>query len=742
MSPPEQSGSLAVLCTRGVRDALRDNPAATAVDRLGEQGAIEFLLDEDLAEADEFRSAEMLSLLQPRVACRVEVLGDGRTLEDVERWIDAFRVRIQQGLSETRSNEFRLVLVLCWLDLASQDDLSRVEAFGRGDGGLAVKVRDSRLVRRIYALDGRLNDAPGVGSGLFSARDCWTVAVDRLLMRLRMPALEESLARSEAPIRAWRFAEIAAPWTTPACEAIRREVWRRHRSARVEDWPPPIRLLGDRTDPPPIQPMAVELPRFADPGPSYRPTIENSLTGSSRIQSQLESAVDGVGAMWPLEAEGRRVSASIWSDVRARRERLELLKNAKAESRGGRDELARHQIEWIGRYLQQSDEFERSSADLEEAADELDLARQTWVAWPLRIAGAIAISLVVAYAVYGLVRPVSGSAMLALGSTTFIVAAISAAAGAVSGALLPWWFERRSGNVARAELQQHSDAGTGSLHELAAALRRGVTEASRLRLATWEESLAARIRRLGRRGADLCLRASNAAAPNPIETDHRTSSFLAASRIAIPEEAFDGVHAEDFIDAGESRLGEHLQIAWDRMLGEEDRRHEGLFTTPFVARLSRSLHEARHEAERSVARALFANRFDGVDFTHRIGETLRRRLKWMGESRRPLLSVRLGVTDAGVDHHERIAAETSAFLLDSDSLRKVLRYSWPDESVDPLTTAASWPMDSPVETVGLFVEECVVVVDRVSDDDLEDGDLGRTRPRTDRLKWILGESLR
>ncbi|MGA1224121.1 MAG: hypothetical protein ACO31E_06105, partial [Phycisphaerales bacterium] len=175
-----------MLCTRSVHEALRAVPAALAVDRLGGTGGIEFVFDEEVAEADDFRATEMLSRLQPKIACRVEVIGDGRSLEDVERWIDSFRARIQHGLAETRSNEFRLVLVLCWLEPASQEDLGRLEAFTRDQGGLAVTIRDTRLVRRIYALDGRLNDAPGIGSGLFSARDCWPAAVDRLLDRLRM----------------------------------------------------------------------------------------------------------------------------------------------------------------------------------------------------------------------------------------------------------------------------------------------------------------------------------------------------------------------------------------------------------------------------------------------------------------------------------------------------------------------------------------------------------------------------
>lgn len=742
MSPPERSGDVVVLCTRSVHEALRAVPAALTVDRLGGTGGIEFVFDEEVAEADDFRATEMLSRLQPKIACRVEVIGDGRSLEDVERWIDSFRARIQHGLAETRSNEFRLVLVLCWLEPASQEDLGRLKAFTRDQGGLAVTIRDTRLVRRIYALDGRLNDAPGIGSGLFSARDCWPAAVDRLLVRLRMSTFSSRLSGTDRQLQAWRFAEIAAPWTVPACEAIRREVWRRHWLAKVEEWPPPI-YLGATPDPPPLERPTVELPRFTDAArTSFRERVETTLTGSSRLQSQLESATEGVGAMWPLESASRRASARIWIDVRRRRERLELLANAKPSPRGGRNELARGQIEWIGRYLGESDRFERTSADLEEAADELDLARQTWVGWPLRAAGAIAIALVIAYAVYGLVRPVSGSALLALGSTTFIVAAIATAAGAVAGAMIPWWIERLCGNRAQRELQAHADDGAKSLHELAEALRRGVADASRLRLATWEENLAARLRRLGGRGSRLRILASEAASPASFEPGGRVQTAVTASRVLLPPESFDGIDAEEFVDVGESRLGEHLQESWAEMLGDEDRWEEGLLTTRAVPMLSRAMLDARRTAERAVAQKLFDDRFNGMDSRGPLIEVLRRRLAWMGEPRRPLLSVRLGVTKGGSDYHDRIATETCAVVLESDSLRTLLRESWPDGPEDPIATSAPWPSDSPVEAVGLFVEECVVAVEEVSDADLEEGDLTRDRPQSSRLKWILGEDER
>lgn len=740
MSPLEQPGNLVVLCTRSVHDSLRANPAALAVGSLDDAGGVEFLLDETLDRADDFRAAEMLSRIQPKIACRVEVLGDDRSLEDVERWVDTFRVRIQNGLAETRSNEFRLVLVICWLDPASQEDLSRLEAFSRNEGGLVVKVRDSRLVRRIYALDGRLNDAPGVGSGLFSARDCWAVAVDRLLMRLRVSSVEAAISRSEAPLKAWRFAEIAAPWTIPACDAIRREVWRRHWLAMVEDWPPPISLLQSAAEPPPIEAAPPSLPRFSHAEvAAFRQEVERSLTGSSRVQSLLESSAEGVGAMSPLEMASRRVSARTWTDVRARRERLELLKNAKAVPRGGRESLARNQIKWISEYLDQSDRFERASADLEEAADELDLARQTWVNWMLRIAGGMTIALVIVYAVYGLVRPVSGSALLALGSTTFIVAAIATAAGAVAGAMLPWWLELAQGNAARAALTEEVDQASKQLHELATTLRNGVEAASRLRLATWEENLAARLRRLGARSEQLRLIASKVAEPKPAAADPRSTTMLAAARITLPDQALAGIEADDFIVAGKSRLDEELSATWDRLLGEEDRRNEGLVRTAAVPRLSRAMLDARHAAEREIASDLFRRKLEGVDAIHAASSSLTRRLDWIGDTRKPLLSVQLGVTDAGLDRQDHVASETSGLLLDSDRFRALMHASWPIDSGGTISSAEPWPADSPVETVGLFVEECVVKVTRVFDEDLEDGDLNRRRSQDSRLKWILGE---
>lgn len=659
--------------------ALRSHPHAIAADG-GAASEIDFVADDDPRLRAPTEAARLLSSHVASTLVRVEHLSGAAGLEAVERWCDSLQGAFDR-MAQTRWNEFRVCLIVCWTgEGPSAEVLQRLERFRtcKGDSAdrLATALGDG--IRRIYTIGPRLHDWKGSGHGLFDAAEAWPIMVDRLLLKL---SIDDRIARDgQRGLYAWRFTELPAPWQLEGWRALHGEVldhlWPPPPDDAASPWPRAIRLasgreaLDDRDGTSGSPPIALS---FTAPPGSLVEAIREEVT-TTALRDALSKASRGVGGLSPLADQARRSIEDLWAAVAQEPGRLGRLSDARASKREEPARLVRDQFSRVETHLLGVESFERTAADLEQAAQQIDEARNAWTGVWLRLLGGAAIAMVIAYAIYGLVRPVSSSAVLALQSATFVATAIAAVAGMVAGALGPWWIERSRGNAATARLQQ----GAESAHEQLAVLRKSLLEtirqAGEIREACWERSTAARIRILGERASELRDRARAAVSGRPAATapvssssDHHGSEFLQAVRIETPASAdLAGLPGEErtrLVDGGRKTTHDTLRGQWSALLERCDPRRQGLLPAAEVEpALREALRASRFAGEQEILR-------EGLDhllksphrdeFLDAIASDFERRFPDTADS--PLLSVQTGVLASGKEAHEGTARTRTAF---------------------------------------------------------------------------------
>jgi hypothetical protein len=454
---------------RELADRLRERSDAMSFRGLG--GLVDVTTVEDLGDdPDEWHR------LSRRPVIVIECIEGDRSLRQVFDEVRTLARRLRDQRVEAERQEVSLSLVVCLLDPPAegepgeiaQEDLKLLKEFAEREGPLADGLDEN--VRLLYVMTPRLHDAGSQDLGLVDARDAWPLAVDRLVASL--VARPDRLVGPSIglPLRAWWMCELLTPWEAASWGRVRQQflerIWPTRDGQAVQELGLPA-LREDPIDDDDAPRAAV--PRFAFAGSifgtaGFADSVRQAYT-SRRVENHLRSRVKGVSRLTPLtEATAERVRQR-WRLVREDPGNLDDLKRAwrRIEEASQLDEMLAT-IDQLRGHHRRVDLFQRRVADLEEAGEELDLARRRWLVWWWRLVVAGVIAMLAGYVVYGLVRPLElldGEASglpSAVRSPVFVATLASSILGALAGAMVPFLLEWHRGRRARTILDSGADA--------------------------------------------------------------------------------------------------------------------------------------------------------------------------------------------------------------------------------------------------------------------------------------------
>lgn len=723
---------------RELADRLRERSDAMSFRGLG--GLVDVTTVEDLGDdPDEWHR------LSRRPVIVIECIEGDRSLRQVFDEVRTLARRLRDQRVEAERQEVSLSLVVCLLDPPAegepgeiaQEDLKLLKEFAEREGPLADGLDEN--VRLLYVMTPRLHDAGSRDLGLVDARDAWPLAVDRLVASL--VARPDRLVGPSIglPLRAWWMCELLTPWEAASWGRVRQQflerIWPTRDGQAVQELGLPA-LREDPIDDDDAPRAAV--PRFAFAGSifgtaGFADSVRQAYT-SRRVENHLRSRVKGVSRLTPLtEATAERVRQR-WRLVREDPGNLDDLKRAwrRIEEASQLDEMLAT-IDQLRGHHRRVDLFQRRVADLEEAGEELDLARRRWLVWWWRLVVAGVIAMLAGYVVYGLVRPLElldGEASglpSAVRSPVFVATLASSILGALAGAMVPFLLEWHRGRRARTILDSGADArrpeysGVGATPVQSAIMRVGdslqamMRNASTLRRTCREIATASMLRW----GAQRLTRVKERSVADVLEerptTDasHGRERYARAVRFHCSDDAAESALSRDDAEAvrleAENAAHAALRERWKTEAPRLDPIPGGLWPAHPTHRILRSaLLSARRDGERVILQKGLRTMEESATTLAMVAESYRRSGRAVLEGgsllRYPLLSVRYNVRgrESGDAREDVLLVPRGVSFVESvvERLGRPRGDSLPFPSdPSPTEVLATWIKEVPLEVV-------------------------------------------
>lgn len=626
-----------VLLRRAVEHRLRRRDDAWSFGRAG--GGVDTAIWEDLGS-----DPDTWHRLSRRPMIVVDCLEGDRSFSSLIEDVRSLAIRLRDHRVESERVKVSLSVVVCFLDRPAseepgeiaQADLRLFDEFLSHRGRLCEGV--DHAVKRLHVMTPRLHDAAGGEIGLIDAADAWPLAVDRLIAALCVRG-DELLEPDPFPLRAWRVCELLTPWEAPSWARVRQQflkrIWPSFSEGDPAATPLSLSSLGEqptRTAPEPA-PRA-KIPYFASAGSifgqgGFASEVEAAYE-DRRVGKYLRQRVEPRSRLAPLAEAAVGETRARWMLVRESPGNLDGLRNVRRRVEEA-DALAEmlETIHQLRSHHRRVDGFQRRVADLEEAGQELDLARRHWLVWWWRLAVAIVVAMLGGYVVAGVIRPLTLVVERAedglpaiLQSPIFTMTTAAAVAGAVAGALIPYLLERHRGERARAMLDSGADSGRGEYSDLGATPTQQALEmvgdsldglmenAARLRRASREIATASLLRwgaeRLGRvkerAVAEVIEPSPSVQRAEPRDRYARTVRLRCSPEAA--ESALDGTEAERIRPEAEQKAQAVLLKRWKVEGPRLDPLPAGLWPAhPAFQVLQGALMDARREGERVIVLA-------------------------------------------------------------------------------------------------------------------------------------------
>jgi hypothetical protein len=724
---------------REVADQLRERSDAMSFRALG--GLVDIVVFEELGD-----DPDELHRLSRRPLIVIECIEGNRSLRQVFDEVRELTRRLRDQRVEAERQEISVSLVVCLLDPPakdepgeiSQEDLKLLKEFAEREGPLADDLDGN--VRLLYVMTPRLHDAGSADLGLVDARDAWPLAVDRLVASL--VARPDRLAGRSIglPLRAWWMCELLTPWEAASWGRVRQQLLERiwpagdGQAAKALELPA---LREDSIDNEDNAPRAA-IPRFAFAGsifgtPGFADSVRQAYA-SRRVENHLHSRVMGVSHLAPLaEATAERIRQR-WRLVREEPGNLDDLKRAwrRIEEASQLDEMLAT-IEDLRGHHRRVDIFQRRVADLEEAGEELDLARRRWLVWWWRLVVAGVIAMLAGYVVYGLIRPLelldddASGLPSVVRSPVFVATLASSILGAVAGAMVPFLLEWHRGRRARTILDSGADArrpeysGVGatpvqsaitavgdslqSMMRNAATLRRTFREIATASMLRWGAQRLTRVKE--RAVADVLEEAPTAGASRDRERYARAVRFRCSDDAA--ESALSRDDAEVVRPEAENAAHIALSDRWKTEAPRLDPIPGGLWPAhPTHRVLQSALLKARRDGERVILQRGLRTMEESVTTLDIVAESYRRsgRAALQGGSllSHPLLSVRYNVRgqESGAALEDALLVPYGASSVEAvfKKLGRLRGDSLPLPSDSPpAEVLATWIREVPLEVV-------------------------------------------